>query len=194
VFFFSYSFPSFLLRLFLQNFSQFFSKRWYKVDQGCPLLQETTLRKVGACWYENFDRRFLVFRFKDLRLIGRCLWFITMKQCKQTKTREPDCWSVDLFWTDQKAQKNVNLSYFQGKSVLSKIRTRKRKRERFRKRERYRKRERNRRRNRTRFVLILTWEKQNQQNWIVNCELMINCELNCDLIVLFTWIVCWTCP
>jgi hypothetical protein len=34
----------------------------------------------GDDWYMILDRRSSVFCLKDLRLIGRCLWFITVKQ------------------------------------------------------------------------------------------------------------------
>jgi hypothetical protein len=50
----------------------------------CELV-ETSLMAFGDGWYRIFEGRFSIFCFKELRLIGRCLWFTTMKQSKQTK-------------------------------------------------------------------------------------------------------------
>ncbi len=78
------------------------SKKLYK-------MLEILLLVFGDGRYRIFDRRFPVFCFKDLRLIGRCLWFITLKQSKQTKTRKPGC---SKFWLIQFLMKVLYLNSF----------------------------------------------------------------------------------
>ncbi len=72
-------------------------------------LLETFFLLFGDGWYWIFDRRFSVFCFKDHRLIGRCLWFISVEQSKQTKTRKS---SRSKFWLVRSSTKVLHLNSF----------------------------------------------------------------------------------